>query len=152
MIDDVAETLKTLRAIPTVRRALVGQLDDEQARRRPSDDEWSVVEAVAHMRDVERHALQRVRRMVTEETPELPAFDHEDYVRLGNYVELPLQPTLKEYMQVRQEHLDLLGGLSPDDWRRPGHHEVHGAVTVAGYEVHVAAEEVDHLAQISRLL
>lgn len=152
MIDEAAETMKTLRAIPPVLRALVSPLDAEQARRRPSADEWSVVEVVAHMRDVEQHAVQRVRRMLTEDTPHLPAFDHEEYVRSGNYADLPLGSTLDEYVELRRSHLDVLAGLDPDGWQRPGHHEVHGPVTVASYEVHVAAEEVDHLAQISRLL
>jgi hypothetical protein len=152
VIDAQAETLKTLRAVPPILRALVDGLDEEQARRRPSADEWSVVEVVAHMRDVEQHALHRVRRMLTEENPHLAAFDHEAYARDRKYGDLPLQPTLGEYVELRDTHLDLLTGLDPDGWQRPGSHEVHGAVTVASYEVHVAAEEVDHLAQISRLL
>jgi len=111
-----------------------------------------VVEVVAHMRDVEEHALERVRRMSTEETPDLPAFDHEQYARDRNYRQLPLQSTLAEYARLRQAHLELLTGLDPDGWQRSGRHEVHGDITVASYEVHVGAEEVDHLAQVSKLV
>jgi hypothetical protein len=37
-------------------------------------------------------------------------------------------------------------------WARIGRHGEHGEMTVELYETHVAAEEVDHLAQIARLL
>jgi hypothetical protein len=37
-------------------------------------------------------------------------------------------------------------------WERSGRHGEHGELTVELYETHVAAEEIDHLAQIARLL
>lgn len=152
MIDLVAETTKTLRAIPVVLPALVAGLDPEQARARPASEEWSAVEVVAHLRDVEAHALARVRRMLTEDDPHLPGFDQEQLARDSNYRSFDLHQTLGEYLALREEHLRLLDSLTPQDWERTGRHEAHGQVTIASYEVHVAAEEVDHLAQIARLL
>lgn len=152
MIDAHAETVKTLRATPPILRALTRDVGDERARRAPAPGEWSVVEVVAHMRDVEQQALERVRRMLAEDRPSLAAFDHEQHARDRNYVALRLQETVEQYVGLRKEHLVLLDGLGPEGQRRAGRHEVHGDVTVASYEVHVAAEDVDHLAQIARML
>jgi hypothetical protein len=53
--------------------------------------------------------------------------------------------------QLRRQHLDLLEGLEGEGWERTGQHGEHGVMSVELYETHVAAE-VDHLAQIARLL
>jgi hypothetical protein len=54
--------------------------------------------------------------------------------------------------ELRREHLAVLEGLDGPGWQRAGRHGEHGELTVELYETHAAAEEVDHLAQISRLL
>jgi hypothetical protein len=54
--------------------------------------------------------------------------------------------------QLRSQHLAVLDTLDATDWERPGRHGEHGELTLELYETHVAAEEVDHLAQIARLL
>ena len=54
--------------------------------------------------------------------------------------------------QLRREHLAVLEGLDGLAWERTGRHGEHGQLTMELYETHVAAEEVDHLAQIARLL
>jgi len=46
----------------------------------------------------------------------------------------------------------MLEALDAQGWERTGQHGEHGAATVELYETHVAAEEVDHLAQVARLL
>jgi hypothetical protein len=50
--------------------------------------------------------------------------------------------------RLRGEHLALLEGLDRSGRERTGQ---HGLMSVELYETHVAAEEVDHLAQIARL-
>ena len=46
----------------------------------------------------------------------------------------------------------MLEALDAQGWERTGQHGEHGAATVELYETHVAAEEVDHLTQVARLL
>jgi hypothetical protein len=45
-----------------------------------------------------------------------------------------------------------LAGLGPGQWQRAGRHEAAGDLTVQLYEAHMASEDVDHLAQIARLI
>jgi hypothetical protein len=54
--------------------------------------------------------------------------------------------------ELRRQHLGLLEALDASGWERTGRHGQHGTMSVELYETHVAAEEVDHLAQIARLL
>jgi hypothetical protein len=46
----------------------------------------------------------------------------------------------------------LLEAVDGPGWERAGWHGEHGQLSVVLDETHVAAEEVDHLAQIARLL
>jgi hypothetical protein len=151
MLDRQAEIIKTLRATPVVLRALVAEVDDAGLRRRPAAGEWAIIEVVGHLADTEERALGRVRRMLAEDTPFLESFDQEALAVQRRYLELDLKEELARLEQLRVQHLALLEGLDAPGWERTGRHGQHGTMSVELYETHVAAEEVDHLAQIARL-
>jgi hypothetical protein len=67
-------------------------------------------------------------------------------------LDLALNQELDRLEQLRRQHLALLEALDASGWQRTGRHGDHGMMSVELYETHVAAEEVDHLAQIARLL
>jgi DinB superfamily len=152
MLDRRVEISKTLRATPVVLRTLVRGVDDGRLRRRPAPGEWAIIEVVAHLADTEERALGRVRQMLAEDTPHLEPFDQEALAIQRHYLDLDLEVELARLEQLRGEHLTLLDGLDGKGWERTGQHGEHGVMSVELYETHVAAEEVDHLAQIARLL
>jgi DinB superfamily len=151
MLDRRVEIVKTLRATPVVLRALVEGIDDARLRRRPAPREWAIIEVVGHLADTEERALGRVRRMLAEEDPALAPFDQEALAAERRYLDLDLEGELARLERLRAEHLALLVGLDGPGWERTGRHGQHGDMTVELYETHVAAEEVDHLAQVARL-
>jgi hypothetical protein len=146
------EIIKTLRATPVVLRALVNGVDAGRLRRRPGPGEWAIIEVVGHLADTEERALDRVRRMLAEDHPQLEPFDQAALAVQRRYLDLDLQAELARLEQLRGQHLAVLDGLDAPGWERTGQHGQHGAMSVELYETHVAAEEVDHLAQIARLL
>jgi hypothetical protein len=146
------EILKTLRATPVVARALVDGVEDARLRRRSAPGQWAIIEVVAHLADTEERALGRVRRMVAEDNPFLEPFDQETLAEERRYLDLELEGELARLEQLRRQHLALLEGLDESGWERTGRHGQHDRMSVELYETHVAAEEVDHLAQIARLL
>ena len=151
MLDRRVEILKTLRATPVVLRALVEGIDDARLRRRPAPGEWAIIEVVGHLADTEERALGRVRRMLAEDTPFLAPFDQESLAVQRRYLDLDPEGELARLERLRAEHLAVLVGLDGASWERTGRHGQHGDMTVELYETHVAAEEVDHLAQVARL-
>lgn len=152
-IDPRLELLKSLRASPIVAEALIGAFDhDVSIRRRPADGEWAAVEVVAHLADSEEYALARVRRMASEDEPTLAPFDQEALAIERRYLDLDVVAELARLAALRAEHVALLESLDDAGWNRTGMHGEHGRMTIERYESHVAAEEVDHLAQIARLL
>lgn len=77
MLDLTEEILKSMRASPVILGALIGGLDDEQIRTRPAPGEWAVIEVAAHVANVDERAHARLRRMLAEDNPFLPAFDRD---------------------------------------------------------------------------
>jgi hypothetical protein len=152
MLDPREEILKTLGATPVVLRALVAEVDDAQLRQRPAPGEWAIVEVVGHLADTKERALGRVRRMLAEDNPVLEPFDQEALAEERHYLDLDLNQELDRLEQLRRQHVAVLEALDAQGWERTGRHGQHGELSVELNETHVAAEEVDHLAQIARLL
>jgi DinB superfamily len=127
-------------------------VDDGRPRRRPAPGEWAIIEVVGHLADTEDRALGRVRRMLAEDNPRLEPFDQDALAAQRAYLELNLASELTSLEGLRRQHLAPLEAVDGPGWERAGWHGEHGQLTVELYETWVAAEEVDHLAQIARLL
>lgn len=151
VIDTREESIKALRAVPIIAWALTNGLDDVALRRRPAPDAWAAIEVVAHMADTDERALERIRRMRDEDAPELAAFDQEALAIERAYRTLAIEPTLQRLQGTIAVLVTDLGGLDDAGWRRIGQHAAHGRISIADYLAHVAAEDIDHLAQIARL-
>ena len=151
-IDPRLELRKSMAAVPVILRTLRDRFEDAALTRRPSPGEWAALEVIAHLADGEDWALRRVKRMLAEVQPELEPFDQAALSVDRRYLELDADAELARFERLRAEHLAVLDGLDDAGWARAGIHGEHGRMTVELYESHVAAEEVDHLAQLSRLL
>lgn len=152
MLSEREELLKTLRAGPVILRKLVRGLDGAALRRRPSEGEWAIVEVVGHLADTEERAVGRLRRMLDEEEPFLPAYDPERLAKEHRYIELEVAPSLDRFERMRADHLAALETLDEDGWRRVGRHEENGRMTVQLQATHIAGEDGNHLAQIAHLI
>lgn len=152
MFSEREEILKVLRGTPIVLRRLVRGLDDATWRRRPADGEWAIVEVVAHLGDTDERAIGRIRRMLDEENPVLPGYDQAALATERHYLEMDPAEALERFEQIRREHLGVLEALDEAGWSRTGIHAEQGPMDVTLYETHVAGEDVDHMAQIARMV
>jgi DinB family protein len=151
VINTREESMKALRAVPVVARTLVQGLEDTALRARPAQGEWAAVEVIAHMADTDERALERIRRMRHEDEPSLAAFDPEALAVERAYIAAPIEPTLRRLGDTIAALVTELSALDNAGWERVGQHEAHGRISIAQYVAHVAAEDVDHLAQLARL-
>ncbi|HUG47613.1 MAG TPA: DinB family protein [Candidatus Limnocylindria bacterium] len=146
------ELLKTMRATVPVLRGLVHGRSLDELRRRPAPGEWTPAEVICHLADTEERAMARVQRMLGEEEPVLPGYDQAQLAVERRYGELDALAELDRYERLRSEHVTLLESLDDAGWQRRGRHSEHGQITVELLIAHVAAEDVDHLAQIARAM
>lgn len=143
---------KTLRAGPPILRQLLHGVSTADARYRPTPNSWAIVEVIAHMADVDARSQARLRRMLDEAHPFLPAFDQDALAREERYIERDLEQELLRYEQSRAAHVASLATLDSTAWSRTGQHASFGRLTVELYETLIAGEDMDHLAQIARLI
>ena len=145
-----SELIDILRATPEILRTLTRTIDDERARLAPDGEEWSVVEVVAHLADVENRAIQRIHRIVTETEPVLERMQPAQLAVERGYRQQRLSEVIPRFEQLRQERLRLLESLPAEAWERTARHVEHGVMTLYQLTVHMCQHDVTHLAQIAR--
>lgn len=153
MADPNPDILDALRAGPDIFVALLAGVTDAEARTaRGGDENWSVVEVLCHLRDAEERALERTIAMLTEQRPDLPAYNQDAWARERNYAAANLPDALASFLEFRRRHLAALEGRPSVDWQREGVHEESGPITVQSHAIHMAAHDAIHAAQIGRQL
>jgi rubrerythrin len=144
------QVLATLEAIPAQVAALIGNADDADLRRKPSETEWCIKEIVAHMLEADYICVGEVEAIMAQ-TPYLnttaPWKSH-----LGKgYDELPAARLIELMTEARMATLALLQSLAPADWSKS--YEIWGRVaSVLDVGTWHANHDVGHLAQVKRLL
>jgi len=137
---DRDEVTAYLRGVPDLIEEAVQGLSDDDLRRRPSPDGWSILEVCCHLRDYAEIEGQRIRRLVEEDGPTLVPYDQETLARERNYPgEDPhrLRIALRAFWGGLAYQLE---GLSDEEWGRGGTHPEIGPVTVRSR----AELEVEH--------
>jgi uncharacterized damage-inducible protein DinB len=127
---------------PRLRRALAG-LSPEDLTARPGPGQWSILEVVVHLTDSDCIAIDRMKRMLTEDDPPLLYADETAYVdRLCTH-EQTLEDALTLFEVGRRQFARVLRKLPDEAFERRGTHNRRGVVTV-GAMVSGYVEHVDH--------
>lgn len=145
----IQQTLDTLRHV----LAPVSQTNATTLRDRSDGDKgWTVVEVLCHLRDFDRVFRSRAEMMRDQEYPTLPAYDHEQMAREGNYNSQQLTTVLAELTRSRQETIALFEQLNDEQWARAGVHPERGHFTMVDAALQVGMHDVIHIEQITRIL
>jgi hypothetical protein len=146
-----ADLIARYRAGYEALQAVLEGLSPDELDWRPSPEAWSVRDVVHHLEDAELTGAVRLRRLLTEVAPVLPAFDEEVYrVRLA-YGARPIEPALDAVRAAHQTTAELLDRLTAEDWARAGTHSEDGPYSVERWLRFHAAHTHDHAAQIRQL-
>ena len=143
--------LKALRETSHAMESLLWNLDDDALDRRPSQDEWSAIELISHMTEMERRYIDRLERMVRLDEPRISAFD-------GDSIEtqIPIDTTtafelMDEFGVLRRQCVYLLWSLEEYDWQRVGVHPYLGPLTIMQVTREMNEHDLAHLWQLRRL-
>jgi len=95
--------------------------------KKPHPNEWSLVEILCHLRDVEAEVnLPRIRKVIQESNPFIPGKDTDPWASERQYILQDHTEALSSFMSTRIELLSILENLAPDDWQRPARHAILG--------------------------
>jgi uncharacterized damage-inducible protein DinB len=126
------ELLNWLAETPDILRRSVQGLSDAQIRKRPGVDEFSLIEQICHLRDIEMDGyLLRIGRTLNEDHPQLPDVDGSRLASERDYLSQDPVAALAEFTTVRTANVDRLRGTTPDQRERSGELEGTGTVTLA---------------------
>lgn len=142
-----------LEETPVIIRALAVGLTDPELRRKPSAGEFSVLEHVCHLNDIEREAYApRITRLLNENNPFLPDVDGDKLARERNYQERNFDEALRAFTDARNENLSVVKKLSPEQLKREGVFEAIGPITLEGLLLKMREHDESHREEMRKLV
>ena len=151
-MDDFAAHIAKLSAFSARLQAFVAPLTDTQLRFRPQDKEWSILENIGHLIDIDRLYVERVDLILSSERPQFAPFNPDEQVSAGNYQTMSLAELMATYSELRQATVAGLSTIAPDELTRVGIHARFGEITVARLVEILANHDEVHYTQMSNNL
>lgn len=149
--DSLGWVLKALReAGGTLVREFYG-LDDDELCTRPNEDEWSLKEIAAHLRDNEDLAVKQITAFVERGGRRLPAWDVDILPHERDYQSSNIEELLSELRMLRRETTHLLWSVSSHEWESAADHPYRGKVTLEEIARELAQHDLEHLWQVRRM-
>jgi len=143
------ETFELLGNTPSELESLIEDLTASQLKTRRSPDEFSVVENLCHLRDIEIEGYQvRIKRILTEDHPALADVDGGRLAVERDYNSQPAAEALAEFRRARLENLKALQGIGESQLRREGMLQGVGAVTLEKLLLLMHEHDEDHLSDL----
>ncbi|HEX8853586.1 MAG TPA: DinB family protein [Pyrinomonadaceae bacterium] len=133
-----------------VRASLEG-FPAERLGEHPLPGKWSAREIVQHLADSEMNSAIRLRKLLTEDDPQIQGYDQEDYAARLRYNERDTAPALDALRGARATTGQLLDAMTDADWSRAGTHSESGRYTAEDWLRIYADHAHNHAAQIRRL-
>ncbi len=114
---------------PKLRKAVAG-LTSEHAKTRIEPGKWSILEVVVHLADSDAIAIDRMKRILTEDNPTLMYADETAYVDQLHTHEQSLADALDLLEIGRRQFARVLRRLPSETFQRFGTHNKRGRLTL----------------------
>ena len=145
--------LAVLQSTPSVLDTLCARQPRERLSRRPGPAEWSPVEVLCHLRDVEREVnLPRLCKVARENNPFIAGQDTDPWAEERHYIDQDARQALSTFMQTRLELLAILKAFELEDWERPARHAIFGPTRLREMINIIAAHDRLHVQQVFKTL
>jgi hypothetical protein len=149
---EVQSLLEALARTPSEVARLVNAVPKEHWRTRPSPEEFSVVENVCHLRDIEVEGYaQRITRILNETNPTLADVDGARLAIERDYNNQELEPALETFTQTRERNVRLLRKLAESDYDRAASLEGVGEITLRKLIAMMNEHDEGHLEDLRRI-
>jgi hypothetical protein len=116
--------------------------------RRIEGEGWTPHEIAAHLADIEVALAWRIRQVLSEDEPELQAFDQDLWAASLFYGDRDLATSLATFAANRQSNLELLRWAGDTGIDRKYRHPEFGHRPIRAFIEHIADHDVEHLRQI----
>lgn len=145
------ERIGKIRAFPSVAEATVAGLTDAQLDTPYRNGGWTVRQVVHHLADSHLNGYGRMKLILTEERPTIKTYEQDDWAKLRDASELPIESSLAILRGLHERWTYLLEGLSESDWSRVAVHPDCGEITLDKMLETYAAHGETHLKPVAEL-
>jgi hypothetical protein len=145
------EPLQILASTAGRLRALIARRTRDELSRSP-DARWSAVQILAHLADAEVVGAWRIRSILAADGVPLQPFDQNTWAAAFRYAESDPFESLQLFETNRTATLSLLRRVDPALHANHGMHAERGKETIAHLLRLYAGHDLNHLAQIEKLL
>lgn len=151
---DLESAQEILRRTPATLGSLLRDLPDTWARQDEGPGTWSAFDVVGHLIHGERTDWLPRARTLLEHGTRKPFEPFDRFAQLQTSRSQTLNERLDEFSALRAKSLAGLAELSlgPETWAKEGRHPELGVVTLGQLLSTWVAHDLDHVAQIARVL
>ena len=131
--------------------AVVADIPDEDAKWKPGEGGWSILEVVCHLADEEVDDFRkRVQMTLSDPSKDWPPIDPEGVALERKYNEQNLMEVAERFSTERHASVDWLRTVQNPDWELAYEHPKWGPIKAGQVMVSWAAHDQLHLRQIAK--
>jgi hypothetical protein len=148
---NVAALIASLDNFSQILPALLAHVSDEQARWKPPQGNWSILEILCHLADEEVEDFrQRLKLVLTDAAAPWPSIRPEEAARDRSYNRQDVRVALDRFSRERADSLEWLRGLDKPDWNAVHEHPQFGPLRAGDLLGAWAAHDWLHLRQMAK--
>ncbi len=134
-----------------IKRLLEG-LSPSETRWKPESGEFSVLENICHLRDIEAEGYSvRIKRILADDNPFLEDIDGAAIAKERDYNSQELKSAVDAFTKTREENIRILRGLSFEQLVRIGTFQDSGQVTLERLVEMIKEHDDVHIAELKSL-
>jgi methionine-gamma-lyase len=124
---------------------VLGARRGTKLRARPSEDRWSTLEYVCHVRDFFEVVDRRIARMLAEDDPVFENWDQDAVAIAGRYNEVDVAAAAGQLSVAITALGDRLSAISSEQWARSGTRSDGARLSVEDFATYVLHDTTHHL-------
>jgi uncharacterized damage-inducible protein DinB len=140
-----------ISSVPARLRDAVAGLSAEQLDTPYRDGGWTVRTVIHHVPDSHLNSYVRFKLALTEEDPVVKPYDEAAWARLNDSVDTPVEASLSLLDGLHRRWVQLLRGMSEQDWKKTFRHPELGPVSLENNLALYAWHGDHHIGHITAL-
>jgi len=149
----IDEALKTLKNFPEQLKKLVSSVDNITLNKPYREGSWTIRQLIHHIADSHNHCYNRIRWMLTEDTPLIKAYDQDSFAAMDDYTTAPIAWSLTHIEVLHHKLVHILSSVEGKQWERTFvHPETNAEVSVKEMALTYAWHSTHHFMHIKNAL
>ncbi|MEM8863719.1 MAG: DinB family protein [Chloroflexota bacterium] len=132
---------------------MVRDMSDDQAKWRPDEDSWSILEVMYHLIDAEREDFrQRLNYLLNMPGEPFPEIFPDQWPAERKYNDRDLMTAIKTFINERAKSIDWMRNLKTPNWENVTPHPTFGDISAADMFAAWAVHDHLHIRQLNEIL